>query len=88
MGIKPIVVHDRDNGIEGAVQFNNPIRDAVGENGSIIQMHENVEDEIGYEANYEKPFKAYQQTLRWGENWEDIPEDWRTKIKEIFKSMN
>lgn len=87
MGIKPIVVHDRDNGIEGAVQFNNPIRDAVGENGSIIQMHENVEDEIGYEANYEKPFKAYQQTLRWGENWEDIPENWRTKIKEIFKDF-
>jgi predicted ATP-dependent endonuclease of OLD family len=87
MGIKPIVVHDRDNGVDGAVIFNDPIKDAVGENGTIIQMHENVEDEIGYEANYEKPFKAYQQTLAWGDNWEDIPENWRGKIKEIFKEF-
>lgn len=87
MGIKPIVVHDRDNGVDGAVIFNDPIKDAVGENGTIIQMYENVEDEIGYEANYEKPFKAYQQTLAWGENWEDVPENWRGKMKEIFKEF-
>ncbi|MEN8194498.1 MAG: AAA family ATPase [Bacteroidota bacterium] len=87
MGIKPIVVHDRDNGVDGAVIFNDPIKDAVGENGTIVQMHENVEDEIGYEANYEKPFNAYQQTLAWGENWEDVPENWRGKIKEIFKEF-
>ena len=47
-------------------------------------MHENVEDEIGYVATYEKPFKAFQETESWGENWEDIPENWRNKIKEIF----
>lgn len=87
MGIKPIVVHDRDNGVDRAVIFNDPIKDAVGENGTIIQMHENVEDEIGYEASYEKPFKAYQQTLTWGEQWEDVPENWRRKIKEIFKEF-
>ncbi len=87
MGIIPIVVHDRDNGVDGAMVFNDPIKDAVGEKGIIIQMHENVEDEIGYEANYEKPFKAYQQTLAWGENWEDVPENWRGKIKEIFKEF-
>jgi len=84
MGIKPIVVHDRDNGIDGAVKFNQPIKDAVGENGKIIEMHENVEDEIGYNATYEKPFKAFEQTQSWGDKWEDIPEQWRAKMKEIF----
>lgn len=84
MGINPIVVHDRDNGVEGAVKFNQPIKDAVGANGRIIEMHENVEDEIGYEANYEKPFKAFEQTEQWGENWENIPASWRNKMVEIF----
>lgn len=84
MGIKPIVVHDRDKGIDGAEKFNNPIKDAIGDNGSIILMCENVEEELGYEAKYEKPFKAYLQTLSWGEKWEDIPENWRRKMKEIF----
>ena len=86
MGIKPIVVHDRDNGIEGAVKFNQPIKDAVGTNGRIVEMHENVEDEIGYQANYEKPFKAFEQTQNWGDDWEDIPENWRNKMIEIFSS--
>lgn len=84
MGLNTIVVHDRDNGIEGAVKFNEPISQAVGENGKVIMMHENVEDEIGYTANYEKPFKAYLETQKWGENWTDIPENWRNKMKEIF----
>ncbi|MFT7158167.1 MAG: putative ATP-dependent endonuclease of OLD family [Parvicella sp.] len=84
MGLKPIVVHDRDNGIDGAVKFNEPISKAVGENGKVVLMHENVEDEIGYVANYEKPFKAYLETQKWGDNWTDIPENWRNKMKEIF----
>lgn len=84
MGIKPIVVHDRDNGIAGAVKFNAPIKEAVGENGRIVLMLENVEDEIGYEANSEKPLKAYNQTQTWGANWDDIPANWRAKMKEIF----
>ncbi|WP_299435732.1 AAA family ATPase [uncultured Maribacter sp.] len=84
MGIKPIVVHDRDNGINGAVKFNQPIKNAVGTNGRIVEMHENVEDVIGYVASYEKPFKAFEQTQNWGKNWEDIPENWRNKMIEIF----
>lgn len=84
MGIKPIVVHDRDNGTEGATKFNNPIKDAVGSNGRVVLMIENVENEVGYSANNEKPFKAFQETEKWGENWSDIPENWRKKMKEIF----
>lgn len=84
MGLKPIIIHDRDAGIEGAEKFNEPISQALGENGRIIMMCENVEDELGYAASSEKPFKAYMETKKWGENWEDIPENWRLKIKEIF----
>jgi len=84
MGIKPIVVHDRDNGIEGATKFNKPIQDAIDSNGRIVLMIENVEDEVGYIANSEKPFKAFLETEKWGENWSNIPENWRKKMKEIF----
>lgn len=84
MGIKPIVVHDRDNGTEGATKFNKPIEDAIDSNGRIVLMIENVEEEVGYIANNEKPFKAFLETEKWGDNWSDIPENWRKKMKEIF----
>ena len=84
MGIKPIVVHDRDNETDGTKKFNEPIKQAVGSNGRIVQMIEDVEDEVGYKAENEKPFKAFQETEKWGEKWTDIPENWRKKMKEIF----
>jgi putative ATP-dependent endonuclease of the OLD family len=85
MGIAPIVVHDRDNGIAGAEVFNQPILDALSGNGKVVQMHENIEDEIGYSApTYEKPFKAYQQTQTWGDDWTGIPISWKAKMIEIF----
>lgn len=85
MGIEPIVVHDRDAGIEGAVKFNQPISDALNGNGKIVQMHENVEDEIGYEApSSEKPFRAFKETVSWGSDWDSVPANWKMKMKEIF----
>jgi predicted ATP-dependent endonuclease of OLD family len=84
MGIYPIVVHDRDQGIAGAEVFNEPILNAIGTNGRVILMIENAEDELGYSANSDKPYKAFLQTKSWGENWSDIPENWRKKMNEIF----
>ncbi|MCA8130987.1 ATP-dependent nuclease [Burkholderia cepacia] len=85
MGIAPIVVHDRDKGIEGAEKFNQPIADALSGSGKAIQMHENIEDEMGYTApSSEKPFRAYQETQKWGGNWSGVPEVWRAKMVEIF----
>jgi len=85
MGIAPIIVHDRDSGVAGAVVFNQPIADALGGVGKIVQMCENIEDEIGYKAStYEKPFKAYQETQKWGDEWESVPEKWKQKMLEIF----
>lgn len=84
MGIAPIVVHDRDQGTEGAMIFNQPIADAVADKGKVIQMHENVEDEVGYPApSAEKPFKAFRKTVEWAD-WESVPEGWKGKMKAIF----
>ncbi len=85
MGISPIVVHDRDGGVAGAEVFNQPIADALAGRGKVIQMHENIEDEIGYPApNSEKPFKAYQYTQTWGADWASLPATWRAKMAEVF----
>lgn len=84
MGIEPIVVHDRDANEPNAMKYNKPIQDALGIGGKIIMMNESIEDEIGYIATYEKPFKAYAKSKEWGNNWHDIPENWRNKMKEIF----
>lgn len=85
MGIYPTVVHDRDKGVEGAEVFNQPITDALGGLGKVIQLHENIEDELGYPApTYEKPFKAYKITKGWGDDWEDVPEKWRKRMESIF----
>lgn len=85
MGIAPIVVHDRDDGIAGAMVFNQPIVDALGGIGKVVHMHENVEDEIGYQApKAEKPFRAYQETQKWGNEWAAVPETWKHKMLEIF----
>lgn len=85
MDIAPIVVHDRDSGVAGAEVFNQPIADALAGGGKIIQMHENIEDEIGYPApSSEKPFKAYQHTQTWGDDWASLPAAWRAKMVEVF----
>ena len=84
MGINPIIVHDRDNNTPGAFLFNKPIEEALNSNGKIILMEENVEDVLGYSASYEKPFKAFLETEKWGDKWEDLPEKWRLKLIDIF----
>jgi predicted ATP-dependent endonuclease of OLD family len=85
LGLAPIVVHDRDLGTAGAEVFNQPIADAVGANGRVIQMHENVEDVVGYPApGREKPFKAYQESQKWDGDVAKIPLSWKAKMKDIF----
>lgn len=84
MGIEPIVVHDRDEGTPGAKRFNAPIANAVGPDGQIVLMHENVEDVVGYEApKNDKPLRAFTETTSW-DDVGDLPEGWRIKLEEIF----
>jgi putative ATP-dependent endonuclease of OLD family len=85
MDISPIVVHDRDGGVAGAEVMNAPIALALGGQGVVVQMHENLEDVLGYIApKTEKPYQAYKQTLSWGEDWQDIPIGWRKQMRQIF----
>lgn len=87
MGIAPIVIHDRDGGVAGAEVFNQPIVEALAGSGKVIQMYENIEDELGYPApSSEKPFRAYQHTKTWGDDWESLPATWRAKMVEVFGS--
>lgn len=84
MGIKPIVVHDLDSTEPNAAKYNEPINNALNGNGKIILLNNNVEEELGYEANSEKPYKAYKKTLEWTNKWDDLPENWKAKMTEIF----
>lgn len=82
--IFPYVMHDRDQGIAGAVVFNQPIANAVNDPTRLILNHENVEDILGYVApSHDKPFKAFLYTSNW-ETVNDIPTEWKQKIEFIF----
>lgn len=84
MGIESTVVHDRDAGTIGAERLNEPIADAVGPDGHIVLMYENVEDVVGYEApTRDKPLRAFSETANW-DHVDDLPQDWRVKLEEIF----
>ncbi|MGC5743454.1 ATP-dependent nuclease [Chryseobacterium sp. NFX27] len=84
MGIKPIVVHDLDSAEPNAAKYNEPIKNVLDGNGRIIIMTNSVEEELGYEATSEKPYKAYKKTLEWNDNWDDLPNNWKLKMLEIF----
>ena len=86
MGLNVFVMHDRDQGTAGAEAMNNPILDALGSEDKRIMLEECIEDVLGYAPlSNEKPFKAYQKTLTWGNKWEDIPINWRNIITKLFK---
>lgn len=82
--IFPYVMHDRDQGVAGAVVFNQPIADAVNDNTRLTLNQENVEDSLGYTASSsDKPFKAYIHTSQW-KHVADIPALWKQKLEFIF----
>lgn len=74
------VIHDRDDGVDGATKFNPLIAEAVGDPGKVHQLHECVEDLLGYPApSSEKPFRAFKHCSSWGEDWDDVP----TRVREL-----
>lgn len=77
-----IVIHDRDKGVKGAEIFNSHILAAAGSPEKIIVVEECIEDILGYPVPAsEKPFNAYEQTLKWGNDFDDIP----VKLKSIMQ---
>lgn len=86
MGIEPIVVHDKDSDTPNAEKFNAPIFEALNGKGKRIFMENNIEEELGYTApSSDKPYKAYTEIEQKGAYWENLPERWRNKMKEIFE---
>ncbi|EAQ40494.1 hypothetical protein MED134_07054 [Dokdonia sp. MED134] len=85
MGIHPIVIHDRDKGTPGAEKFNNPILEATQGYGKVIILEENIEDVLDYKANSEKPFKAYEYVSKWETKWENIPQNWKNILLDVFE---
>lgn len=84
MDIHPFVIHDRDQGKQGAEVFNRPILEAVGDSEKRIMMEECIEDELGYVApSVEKPYTAYQFVHKW-KTWEDVPQKWKEKMNIVF----
>lgn len=78
VGIEPIVMHDSDTGVVGAVVHNEPIRLALDNDDNLIVLERCLEDVLNYQApSYEKPYRAYTETLLWDEEYTDVPEDWR-----------
>lgn len=74
VGIAFRVIHDRDAGTPGAEKFNDPIREAVGDEHRVRQLEECMEDLLGYRApSADKPAKAFQHANEWGDAWADVP---------------
>ncbi len=86
MSLDVFVMHDRDQGTQGAEAVNTSILSVIGSEDKRIMLEECIEDVLGYTApSNEKPFKAYQKTLTWGDNWEDVPVDWRNIVTKLFE---
>lgn len=85
LSIMPFVIHDNDTD-ERATRFNAPILAALDniEGNRFVAMN-TIEDVLGYSVpTSNKPFTAYKHiNEEWGENWSDIPEQWRY----IFESQ-
>lgn len=79
------VIHDRDDGVDGATKFNPLIAAAVGNPARVHQVHECIEDLLGYAApSKEKPFKAFKHCSSWGEDWNDVPPNIRDLVSLAF----
>lgn len=77
------VIHDRDQGIEGAERFNAPILEAVGDDTRVFILEECLEDVLGYTPpKIDKPFRVFEAFQRWN-NFNQIPARWRT----LFMAM-
>jgi AAA15 family ATPase/GTPase len=84
VGIEPVVMHDSDSGVAGAVVHNEPIRLALNNDDNLIVLERCMEDILDYPApSSEKPYKAYKETVSWGEAYEDVPKKWR----DIYESL-
>lgn len=87
LGLQPFVLHDQDVK-DGAVKFNEPIRQAVGGEDFRFMLENCIEDVLEYKApTTDKPYTAYKYIKEhWSEDWTKISQKWKEIIeKKIFK---
>ena len=78
VGIEPVVMHDSDSGVAGAEVHNEPIRAALDNDDNLFVLERCMEDILDYPApSSEKPYRAYCETVGWGDEYSSIPEGWR-----------
>ena len=89
MQIDIYVMHDKDENTPGAAVFNDPIRQALGNDSHLFVLKNCVEDVLGYSAPIsDKPYKAYCYINdKWNE-WKDVKIEWKTVIQAIFNDGN
>ncbi|MDY8025698.1 ATP-dependent nuclease [Paenibacillus polymyxa] len=87
MGLNPVVIHDKDEGVPRAELFNEPILKAIGNEDNRIMLNNCLEDVLGYSApSNEKPYNAYKHiSENWHENWNSISKEWKIIMENIFK---
>ena len=85
MHIDIYVMHDKDADTQGAVIFNEPIRQALDYDDHLFVLENCVEDVLGYTAPIsDKPYKAYCYINDNWKEWRDISEQWKIIIQNIF----
>lgn len=85
MHIDIYVMHDKDADSQGAVIFNEPIRQALDYDDHLFVLENCVEDVLGYTApTSDKPYKAYCYINDNWKEWRDISEQWKIIIQNIF----
>lgn len=85
MRIDIYVMHDKDADTQGAVIFNEPIRQALDYDDHLFVLENCVEDVLGYTApTSDKPYKAYCYINDNWKEWRDISEQWKIIIQNIF----
>lgn len=89
MKIDVYVMHDKDQGKKGAEKFNEHIRQALDNNSHLFVLENCIEDVLGYEPpKSDKPYKAYCYINENWDKWEDINDEWRKIIQNIFNGGN
>lgn len=88
MQVDIFVIHDEDSETPSAVKMNNPILAALDNDFTKrLMMHNCIEDELGYPVpSSEKPYHAYQNVRNW-KSWEDVPVNWKNKMKIVFSEF-
>lgn len=85
MAIDIYVIHDGDFGVVGAECFNEPIKNALGNEDKLVVLQNCIEDVLGYDApKANKPYVSYKHIQDNWTDWNSIPELWRKSVEKIF----